>query len=395
MPFRVMTVSALMLAALVALAPPAQAWEPPSGGVFNNPQGSYDARWRVIRHVNQAIANTPPGARILFSTFLFTLPSSADALLDAHARGVQVQAVVDGEEGRTVQSQRVAARLNADNGNGSQWGPDNSFLVFCSGSCRGPGTTTNNHAKFYLFSQTGTAENVVMVGSSNLNRGAAVRGWNDLYTTSGVPTMFDHYAAIVDEMADDTELDGDRFREFFDGGHVSRFFPMTENRDPTYQDLAKVKCRGATDGAGHNGRTAINIMMYLWRADRGVRLAQRVVELDNLGCDVAVVYAHVGDEVRRTLRTSARQGGIRLWSSRYDFDGDGHTDLHTHEKYMLINGVYNGDTSSWVTTTGSQNWGGGLTVGDDVTVNVSARAVYRDYIENWQFISANGATRIH
>ena len=38
------------------------------------------------------------------------------------------------------------------------------------------------HSKFYLFSRTGASQHVVMVSSSNLNRGGAVLGWNDMYT---------------------------------------------------------------------------------------------------------------------------------------------------------------------------------------------------------------------
>ena len=54
------------------------------------------------------------------------------------------------------------------------WGTDKSYAKKCDGSCRGGGG--NMHSKFYAFSHTGTAHNVVIVSSSNLNFGGAHAG---------------------------------------------------------------------------------------------------------------------------------------------------------------------------------------------------------------------------
>ncbi len=393
--------------ALAAWAPSAAAWEPAGGGVFNDPQGGFAARWRIIHHVDEAIRRAPSGARILISSYLMDSVSSADALIRAHARGVQVQIVLDGDQGSTTVSRRVAGVLNADNvdpetgepyrddnGNALPWGPDRSFLVFCRGSCRGDRSMTNNHSKFYLFSQSGTARNVMMVSSSNLNRGGAGRGWNDLFTVKRNPAMFRDYASIFTEMAQDTPLDGDRFREFVRGRYTSRFFPLTVYRDPVLEDLAKVRCRGATGGSGRRGRTAIHIAMFAWLNERGARIARRVVELDNRGCDVSVVYGAPSHTVVDILKRSARRGGVRLWDSRHDLNRDGVADLRTHQKYMLINGVYGADTSSWRVHTGSQNWGGTLMNGDDVTINIVGRMAYGQYLANWRSIARYGSRRI-
>ncbi len=394
---RSFAVSLITVTALISGAPAAGAWEPAGGAVFNNPQGGHAATWRIIDHVEDAIRHTPAGARILISSYLMDQASSVNALIAARARGVRVQVVLDGDQGNTVESRRLGVILNADNGlpgSPNRWGRDKSFLVFCTGSCRGDRTIPNNHTKFYMFSRTGTARYVVMVSSANLNRGGAERGWNDLYTIKGMPGVFADFSGIHREMAQDTPLDGDRFRQFTRGRYTYRFYPLTAARDPVLEDLAKVRCRGATGGSGHNGRTAINISMFAWGAERGGRIAERVVELDRQGCDVSVIYGAPYRNVSDILKRSARRGGIKLWDSRHDFDRDGSPDLRTHEKYMLINGRYGGDSSSWQVHTGCMNWAMGIKSGDDLTLNIASRAAYQQYLTNWRYIARYGSRRV-
>jgi predicted outer membrane repeat protein len=330
----------------------------------------------------------------MVTSYYFDSVSSANALIDAHARGVQVQVVVDGIHATTTQPRRIAAQVNADNdaidpdtglpyvdaaGKPLRWGPDNSFVVFCQNSCRNTGGAM--HSKFYAFTETGTSRDVVMVSSSNLNGGGVFKGWNDMYVIKNRPDVFADYAAIHAEMAEDTARDGDQYREFVRGEYTSRFFPRPSGADPTMEDLSQVQCRGAADGAGVNGRTAINISMFSWFQARGLRLARRVVELGRAGCVVSVIYGAPGSEVRSILRDAARRGQIKVWNSRW-FDRSGRL-VRTHEKYYMINGVYGGDTSSWRVHAGSQNWVTMSDQADEVTLNIERRDAYEQYLRNW------------
>jgi len=408
---RSLVVLVTALSMMVAFAPGAAAWEPVGGALFNNPTAKKAAKWRVINHVKKAVIKARPGSRIMISTFLMDSKATADALIAARKRGVAVQIVMDGDDAYTGQGRRLERVLNRDNpserpvddeGNPisdeawveTKWGPDNSFVVFCQGSCRAG--RANNHSKFYVFTRTGTAPNVVMVSSSNLNKGGAVRGWNDLYVAKRKPQMVKQYAAIHKEMAEDTPREGpDGFRELVSGKFLSRFYPKLSGSDPVLDDLAKVRCRGVDGGAGRNGRTAINVSMFAWNSHRGMQIARRLVELDGLGCDVSVIYGAPSAQVRDLLRKSARKGGVKLWDSRYDRNGDGYFDLRVHHKYMLINGRYGADRSSWRVHTGSANWGRGtLRGGDENTLNIVHRKAYRQYMQNWNFVRKNGARRI-
>ena len=195
--------------------------------------------------------------------------ASADALLAARRRHVQVQIVMDGNDAYTNQARRLERAFNKDNidvntgqppvdkhGRPLKWGPDQSFVVFCKGSCRGG--KANDHAKFYAFTQTGTAHDVVMVSSSNLNAGGAAKGWNDMYVIKDRPAILKEYAGIHAEMAQDSPNDGDTYHQYVNGPFVSRFYPKASGSDPVVNDLQKVRCHGATGGAGRVFRETTN-----------------------------------------------------------------------------------------------------------------------------------------
>jgi phosphatidylserine/phosphatidylglycerophosphate/cardiolipin synthase-like enzyme len=396
---RALAVVLSTLLAVTLAAAPAAAWAPPSGPVYNNPYGTYAAKWRIVKTIQQAVRRAPKGSTIMMSMFLMDGKASADALIKARNRGVHVQLVFDGDDARSAMARRMARKFNRDNKPNqpipARWGADQSFVVFCKGSCRGGNASSNNnHTKFYAFSRTGTARDVVMVSSSNLNAGGAVRGFNDMWIAKGKPGMYADYATIHREMSRDVPA-GNRYRERRHGNLTSRFYPKPKGGDPVMADLRKVQCRGAKGGAGRNGRTAINVSMFAWNGDRGVKIARKLVRLGRDRCHVSIVYGAPSKEVRLLLSRAARNGVIKLWDSRRDRNGDGTYDVRTHEKYMLINGRYGADRSSWRVHTGSQNWGRGtLRGGDENTLTVVGRGAYGKYIKRWDFIVRKHSRRI-
>lgn len=385
------------LTATVLVAAPALAWAPNQGSLFNNPKGSTAAKYRIQLRIEKAVRNALPGSKVLIATYLMDRRESVDALVAARDRGVSVQVVLDGGI-NTGPSQRLVRRLNADNGRGGlEWGPDRSFAMQCSGSCRGGAPNQAMHAKFYAFSHTGTAHDVVMVSSANLNKGGAVKGYNDLFTMRGVPRTFALYEKVHAEMARD-RVAGDPYRVLRDGRFETRIFPRRgadRGTDPTYQALQQVHCHGATAGAGVGGRTIVRVSMFHWSGQRGVYLARKLIDLDRNGCSVRVIYGAPSAEVSGILRDSAHRGGITLYDSRLDRDGDHHPDLRVHEKYMLIGGNFGSDTSSWQVFTGSQNWvNQSLTGGDENTLHVTGQADHARYVDNFDFIRTHGARQV-
>lgn len=372
---------------------PASAYEPPHGAVFNVPRpwGGTAAKYRIVRTVERAINKTRPVATdrhpvILISSFLFDRKQSADALINARNRHVSVRVILDGDVDNR-QERRLARVLNRDNvgrlsSNPASWGRDGSYVKKCRGSCRGGGG--NMHSKFYAFSHTGTTRNVVMVSSSNLNKGGAVAGWNDLYIIKRRPRTFAEFTKIHQEMVDDVRAGADKV-EFVDGPFTSRFFPMdnaSKANDPTLDDLDHIRCKG-----GDWGRTQINISMFYWAGKRGTYLAQKLLGLARAGCRVSIIYGAPSKDIRLLLSKYARRHLINLYDSRKDLNGNGTYDVRTHGKYVLIKGRYRGDRHARVVMTGSQNWvGGSLSKGDEVTLNVKLASAYHKYVVNWGVI---------
>lgn len=391
--------------------PDGASWRPPSGAVFNHPRGTEAARWRIVRTVDQAIRNAWPGSRIWIVLYLMDSKPTADALLAAHKRGVEVRMVVNKETASSPQVARVARAVNGDNGDPDpvtnqplRWGPDESFVTYCEGSCRSRGGFA--HSKFYLFSHTGAAKDVTMVSSSNLNAGGAVKGWNDLYVIQDDPkllyepdnplTLTAGFATIHDQMAADRPIEGEVYREVTSGPYTAGFFPTTDDRDPVYEDLNQVQCTGATGGAGLNGRTVIRVSMFTWSRARGIKFAHKLVALGKARCDVGIIYAAPGIRVRKILIPAARKGYLKIWNSQRDVNPvDGKAGLRVHHKYLLINGVYGSNTSSWSVHNSSDNWAGDHTwVSDENLLTVRGRGAFSSYVANWNLIRKGWATRV-
>lgn len=425
--------SVLMIAAVLG-APPAAAYEPTGGAIFNVPRpwGSAAQKFKLVEHVERAIEKTPgpstrhPNPTILISTYLLDRKPSVDALVGACRRGVSVRVIMD-EDIDNRNSKRLIKVLNADNvpdedGDGVAderpksgpcdsalrgterrlqdtgpltnrqaraslkvptedsvtWGGDKSYAKKCNGSCRGRGG--NMHSKFFAFSKTGTSKNVVMVSSSNLNLGGAALGWNDLYTMKDRPESYEGYRRIHREMTEDSKA-GDGKVEIKDGSYTSRFFPMRnakKRNDPTLDDLNRIRCKSAF------GRTKIYVSMFYWKGTRGNYLASKLLNLAGNGCRVSIIYGAPSIKIAERLRKAAKARRINLFDSRWDFNDDGYNEIRTHAKYVLVRGRIGRDRSAHEVMTGSQNWvAGSLSRGDETTLNIALKSAYKDYLRNW------------
>ncbi len=423
--------AALLTIVCVGVAP-AQAYQPREGGTFNTPRvfGGQLAQYGILRHVEKAIDHTfgptkrHPDPVILISTYLLDRTRSVDALVAACRRGVSVRVILD-QDIDNRNSKRLIRVLNGDNvrdadndgepdnrpqsgpcnrplkKNGRTrlaplsdeaalrsvraptaaavtWGQDRSYAKKCDGSCRGKGG--NMHSKFYAFSRTGRAHDVVMVSSSNLNRGGAESGWNDLYTMTERPESFDAYVKIHREMTDD-DAAGDKKVEIVDGRFTSRFFPMRrakKSNDPTLEDLDMIRCRGPL------GRTQVNVSMFYWKGRRGNYLADKLLDLARKGCSVSIIYGAPSIQMAERLRAAAGRNLINLYDSRWDMNDDGYNEIRTHAKYVLVKGRYGGDPKSWQVMTGTQNWvAGSLSRGDENSLNIASKSAWKQYIDNW------------
>ena len=306
-----------------------------------------------------------------------------------HSAHRGVDGSVDGvrtEPGNPLMTMKQTARsVDAPLKASVTWGADGSYVKRCTPSCRsGVG---NMHMKMYLFSQTGNAHDVVMVSSSNINRGGAKLGWNDMYIMRGRPVSYAHYVEQHLAMTRGTRAPT-KAVHFTDGPYTTRFFPIRGagiRKDPVLHDLRRVKCHSKALGP-----TQLHISMFYWKGRRGNYIADKLLAMAHQGCQISIVYGAPSRQIAERLRVAATNHVINLYDSRWDFNEDGWNEVRTHSKFVLVRGSYAGKDKAWVVMTGSPNWvAGSLSKGDESTLNIQLKSAYDAYLANWNRIRAN------
>jgi len=363
-------------AALMITAVPAAAAVDP-GPTFNDPLGSTAEQFAVIDKIEQAIDATPEGETIRVAAYLLNVAETADKLIAAHGRGVDVRVVLDAHSNASP-VRKLLAVLGGDPSSGS-------YLVRCKQTCRGG--NGNMHMKIYTFSRTGDSRHVVMMGSSNLANANAVRHWNDIYTVVGDRGLYNVNVGVHRELSSDRSVGKPNFT-FETGPYSYHTFPSNGSSmatDTIYQELGKVTCGGALD-AGVDGSTAIKISMFAWTGRRGLYLLERLRGLESAGCHVEVTIGKGSGPIKAGLRAS----NIDFYDSKLDTDGNGIADKYVHTKYVLISGNHDGDPSSWKVFTGSQNWSdGGLRKADEVILGISGQEAYLAYADHFSLVRSS------
>jgi hypothetical protein len=365
------SVAVLLVAVLAAVgAAPSGATGAPqaavrftTGAVFNDPTAGGAPASRVIRRIEKAIDATPRGASIRIATYTFQLQSTADALSAAGRRGVRVRVVVDGKHtppGPLITQMRQAGVR----------------VVRAQGAARSAGAGSM-HVKLYLFSRTGASSDVVMTGSTNVSTASVTRMWTDLFTVVGNSALYDGYVSFHRELMRDEPV-ADPYRRFDSGRFSARAFPR-RGSDQRTDDLWKVL--QAVDPAG----AVIRVSMYAWEGVRGEYLAQRLADLRAAGADVAVLRNGMSTTVRQTLL----DGGVTVYDSRLDADGDGAKDYYVHHKYLLVGEP---PSRAWQTWTGSANWGlNSLRRGDDTMLRIAGKGTFERYLRNFDEVRSAAA----
>ena len=372
-------ISSVLAALVVALVPaPAHAWAPEQGALFNNPWGGDQEKNRLLKKITRTINAAPSGSTIRIAAYSNDRKDVTDALINAHRRKVNVRVLLNGNwtSKQTTRMQRV---LGSDRGR-------RSFVHICKYSCQGK--RGNLHSKFYLFTKAGSAEHVVMFGSVNLTGYGAKTQWNDLYTTNNRTVMHNFLRDVFEQMKRDRAVDKPYISTSI-GDFDLNVYPRYNTarlEDPVWKRLDRVRCKGATNGTGVDGRTMIMVNMYGWNGDRGVYLARKMADLRRNGCRVKVLQSAGGGKAIEILRNN----GVKVKSPSYDRNNNGQIDAFTHAKYMALSGRML-KKSGWHVWTGSQNWSDRSFNGDELTVHIPRRGAFWDYRRNFEYIWKNHA----
>jgi phosphatidylserine/phosphatidylglycerophosphate/cardiolipin synthase-like enzyme len=346
----VVTVSALT----IGCAAPAVAQDrrerrlAPSSAQFNVPSGTPEQQNAIADHIDSLIDATPPGGLIRIAIYKFTSPTFANALVNAERRGVRVRLVVDGGSRGNAAYRKVAKALGTSR-------KRRSWIVACEHGCIGDKIM---HNKFYLFSRTGPASDVVVQSSANMTTTNRVNAWNNAFTTSD-SALYRGYGDYFSALAERRHHKG-HYRVTHGDDATLYTFPRASG-DTLYQMLGHVGCSGGT---------AVRVATYdLTRTD----IARRLWSLAHQGCDVRVVYTELGKRAGRLLR---RAGGPRILDSHY-------RDTFVHSKYVLIDGSYAGENRQIVITGSPNDTKPGLRDNDEAMLAIDDPAIHARYADNF------------
>jgi hypothetical protein len=399
------TMSAPAFAGRAPHKPQHTPYMPANGPMFNNPFGTWAQQERLMHHVHEAIGHARPGSTIRIALYSFNRKDMVIALEHACDRGVAVQMVLNNNT-ITPQIKRMKRYLgtNIQPHFSDRCHPRNkkkkhvvpyptpSFFIVCSQACQTSSKVGNQHMKIYLFSHTGAAHQVIMLGSNNLASYAAHVHWNDLFTLTGRTGMYNEYAAEIDELAQNHVVP-DPYKEYANGDLITQFGPdnlAVGSSDPVAQRLSQVTCK-AMPGSGVRGHTMIHISMYAWVGQRGIYLANRVARLISQGCRVKAILSGAGFRVAHILK----RAGASLRTADLDTDHNPHTGFEdtpwehfTHEKWMTLNGTYDRQPSH-ILWTGSENWADKSLYNDEVTIQIPWRSAVQGYVTHFNYVWAH------
>lgn len=362
----------------------AATWMPTPGVKFNVPREGakqYILEQQVIGAINHAVK----GSYIKMSMFSFDRWPVADALVNARGRGVHVQVITNNHELPPAQV-RLKNRFGTDRTKAT-------FFYQCTASCRGQGDV--NHSKFILFSQTGAATNVVMLGSLNMKRNGTDNQFNDLFTVNKAYSLHKMLDMVFQQMAADRWAKPMRLVQSFGTSYNLEVMPFpkdpvatpetewTPYRDPIIRLLRPVSCKGASTS---DGRTKIRVDMHAWDGERGGIIARRLKYLYDHGCDVKIMVGFMSKSMRSILFAPTGRGRVPTRSTGYDTDGDGIIDLYSHKKLTLIHGHYGTATGKRIVMTGSSNFQNGGQYGDEILFQIYRRSIYDRYLDNWKWV---------
>ena len=375
-------------------------WKAPHGPFFNDPHRKA-GHFTIEQQVVKTIRHTPRRETIRIAVYSFDRMPVANALIDAHKRGVRVQMLLnDHQDTRAMQAIRSEVGTNRDK---------NSFIYKCKAGCRSTENEFNNlHTKFYSFTQAGQSQDVIAVGSANMMLNAALHQWNDLYFSSGNHTLFRQFVSLFNNMKKD--WDKRRPPRHFCGTPLTGTCDDSVDRDTVWafpkpsgptsdlvlDMLGRIQCL-TPDGAGGVTRTRLALSMHTMRGRRGDYLATAIRNKFAEGCDFRVSYGLIGYHTKQILGAPTARGRIPLRSTGmdynteddFDLNKDGEDDLildfYSHQKYFVIQGTYAGVQGTEMVLTGSSNWASLSTANDELWLTVRGRRVARKYIRNFDY----------
>ncbi|MEZ4392423.1 MAG: phospholipase D-like domain-containing protein [Polyangiales bacterium] len=305
-----------------------------------------------------------PRSRVRVAVFTFTRSVVAQALIDAHNRGVDVRVVVDGGADDPASS-AVPALIRA---------LGRARVTVCGApgtACLGTGIM---HHKTSLFSALDDGSRSVVVQSSHNFSGSQRRRHNNAVIVRGDSRLFAAYERVFEQQRRDIVRRG--YYHTADGSfHTRAYFFPRDAGDTVVSVLNNVDCRSG-------GRVRVAMAFF---TNARLAVAEALRRRRQEGCDVQVVVGDAHIPIGPRVRAALRDGGVGLTLYRASAGG-----WALHSKYLLIDARYAGSRSRRrLVFTGSHNWtGGALRENDETLLRVEDDGVFESFMTDWSRVRA-------
>jgi len=358
-----------------------RAYTPRTGVIHTDPRRA--DRRKLLNHIIKSIGSTRRRQTIRIISWNISSRAFVDKLINAHRRGVSVRLLMSlgkAEGNGSYSRLRRALRKKRPNTLPPRF---RSWARACDRSCRGHRGIA--HSKLFIFSKVGRAERVVMSTSANATEVAVQYQWNDLFTVTGSKPIYGGFMRAFAESARDRPV-RQGYRVFGRGDVTGYVYPLRGRNvtgDRVKQSLRRITCKGARGQTGINGRTRIRIAQDAIIDQRGIEIGKILRTKWENGCNIRIVFALMGSQVRGILRHTSR-GPVPMQQIVSDFDDDGIYDRYLHSKVMAVSGWYARDRSTRIAWQGSENWSGLATISDEQGFRIrrsGAEGVYERWVD--------------
>ncbi|BAU83735.1 hypothetical protein SLA_2818 [Streptomyces laurentii] len=386
------TTGLLALSAVPGSAAPAEPAlaEPEAAAVtttatFNDPGGDAGARNRIRDHLVDLVKRAESGSTISVSMYTFTDDDVTAALAAATARGVGVRVLLDHTTLTTSGGEydALARALGTDR-------TKNSWVYACPagrgclGDRRLPSDPDGaiNHNKFFLFSATGGAKNVVVQSSANLTGVQRTDLFNNAVTIvdSGLYGVYqDYFADLLSYGTAGAGLDH-YYKTPASGPYKAYFFPRKEAPGTAYDadastDTVKLILGNVDCAGGTQVRMAANLFTRR-------EVASKLVDLKNAGCGVYLAHDGTPGSTGAGVE-SILSGRLTRRVQCYEDRGADTAKAGLHSKYLMVEGTYAGVPGSKLVWTGSHNYSyPALRANDETLLKIDVAALYDQYRAN-------------
>lgn len=372
--------------------------QPQKYTVFNYPGavegGEYDDDDAVIASLIELVDHACLPAcvgevQIRMGLYRLTLPEVVVSLIEAAARGADVEVVLDGQSINDDMAEALVTGLGAGQVHRCGGATDDRA---CIGGQVNRGGDAINHNKFLLVSALDSgAQQVVWQSSSNATTGQLAKANNALVVRDDA-ALYSSYVAYFDDLragamgapVDLNYYDTTASSIAGDTGTRLYLFPRADNNvvdgpgdhvngeDPILTVLGNLGCQEPGD--------RVMVAMGLWRDERA-EIVDRLSTLASEGCQVEVLVRADPTRTDPEVLSALFDAGLAV----YDVP-------HLHSKYVISDCLFKGKPRTLVWT-GSHNFNyGALRENDEAMVRVDDLAVHGQYITNFETLRDNDGT---